>query len=78
MKQAMRLLTYTMFVAVCAILVGCVSCSKDETKTKQDEVPVMPVRVPLGGNTWVVDNPFRGEQIIGDNGVENWSSKADK
>ncbi len=74
----MRLLTFILFATVCTILIGCTSCSKDDKTTPADEIPAMGVRVPTGGNTWVVDDPFRGSTFISDEGIGSWSNASDK
>ncbi|WP_439183698.1 DUF3472 domain-containing protein [Carboxylicivirga taeanensis] len=74
----MRLLTSLVFSWVCAILMGCASCSTDDKSTLDRETPTMGVRVPAGGNTWVVDQPFKGEQLISEEGISGWSSASDK
>ncbi|MBS2211126.1 DUF3472 domain-containing protein [Carboxylicivirga mesophila] len=56
------------------------SCNGSNTKqkVKTGEVPVMGVRVPAGGNTWVVDNPFNGSNVIGEDGIKSWDNQSDK
>ncbi|WP_430816267.1 DUF3472 domain-containing protein [Carboxylicivirga sp. RSCT41] len=74
----MRIASYMLFVAVCMLLIGCTSCSKDEQESETENIPAMNIRVPAGGNTWVVDNPFKGSQTIADEGIKSWSDKSDK
>ncbi len=74
----MRLLTFMLFTTVCTILIGCASCSDDEKNITTDKVPTMDIRVPAGGNTWVVDNPFNGSKVIGDEGIKSWGKQSDK
>ncbi len=74
----MRLLTFMLFTTVCTILIGCSSCSNDEKTITTDEVPTMGIRVPAGGNAWVVDNPFNGSNVIGAEGIKSWGKASDK
>ena len=66
------------FIVMSVVFISCSGCSKDETETKKEETPEMTIKVPLGGNTWVVNNPFKGETLISDEGIGSWSNQGDK
>jgi hypothetical protein len=74
----MRIVSYLFFAAIGMLVIVCSSCSKDNNGEEKEVIPEMTVKIPAGGNTWVVDNPFKGEQLITDEGVKGWSDKADK
>lgn len=74
----MRIASYILFAAICTVLIGCASCSNDEKETQPEEIPAMAIRIPVGGNAWIVDNHFKGGQIISDEGIRSWSDKTDK
>ncbi|MCU4177288.1 DUF3472 domain-containing protein [Carboxylicivirga sp. N1Y90] len=65
------------FAAMCIVYIGCTGCSKDDDP-EQIKVPEMNIKVPVGGNAWVVDDPFKGGHLISDEGLQSWTSKGDK
>jgi len=72
-----QLVKESVIVILSVVLIGCTGCRK-EGEGIQDKVPSMSIRVPVGGNTWVVDNPFNGSKYISDDGISNWNTGSDK
>ncbi|TRX71941.1 DUF3472 domain-containing protein [Carboxylicivirga sp. M1479] len=73
----MKIIGLTLFITVGMLLMGCVSCSDDGKTTPDDKIPTLDIRVPAGGNTWLVGNVDKGAQLISEQGVANWTSKTD-
>ena len=74
----MKIVSYIFFMAICMLVIGCSSCSKDDNREDKKIIPEMAIRVPAGGNTWVVNDPFKGEQTISEDGIKSWNNNADK
>lgn len=60
------------------ILLSCNGSNSAHQKTKAGETAAIGIHVPVGGNTWVVDDPSRGSDLISDDGIRSWSSSTDK
>jgi hypothetical protein len=58
--------------------IACMGCDKDDASKKQEQKPALTIAVPLGGNTWVAESLFNGEQLIKDEGIRAWSNQTDK
>ncbi len=68
--SGLRSLRMFVVIALCVVFYNCTGGNK--------EIPEMTIKVPLGGNTWVVNNSFKGGQLISDKGITNWSNPEDK
>ncbi|MEQ9289698.1 MAG: DUF3472 domain-containing protein [Cyclobacteriaceae bacterium] len=53
--------------------------SCQEGNEAQEQIPVkFDISIPMGGNTWVVNNEEESGKIISDEGVKNWSNPASR
>lgn len=49
------------------------SC-QEGSETHEEWTPELDIAIPMGGNTWVVNNDEESGKIISDEGVQNWSN----
>lgn len=62
-----------LFVVMVAFAPGC----KDKNENEQQQLSFTH-SVPVGGNSWVVDNPSGNRNVIGDEGIVNWKDESFK
>lgn len=66
------------FLFLMGILLSAVSCSCSKNSDDTKETSVKPIEyrisIPMGGNSWVVNNHDENQNIIGDEGIINWSN----
>jgi len=65
-----------LFAFVTILLIVSCSCSKDSDK---EDVKVDPIQysisIPMGGNSWIVNDASLNKSMITDDGVKNWSDE---
>lgn len=71
-------------VAISAIfLLGLFSCAQDtneeliKNEGTNPKVLELPIVIPPGGNSWVVNDVNRNQSVISDEGIHNWNSVTD-
>jgi hypothetical protein len=62
-------------ILIALLITATIAC---QTTEKQPDNFSYKVTVPARGNSWVVNNIEKNRQIIGANGIENWSDKSVK
>lgn len=63
-----------LFMGGVGLLLGCSSASSD---AERKDVPELGVKVPMQGNSWVVNNLWANETVVTDNGIEQWRQSSD-
>lgn len=71
MKLVPNLIKLIAMVSI-PLFLGCTGCSNEDDKAPEIELPATPVRVPTGGNSWIVNNPDQGSSMISENGIAQW------
>ncbi|WP_162183654.1 DUF3472 domain-containing protein [Wocania ichthyoenteri] len=64
------------------ILISCSSCSKNDASTEAEEEEEtkalsLTKTIPIGPNSWVMNNLAQDQNIISESGIQNWSSLDD-
>ena len=64
-------------IVLSVVIMSCLGGNNSKSNTQKAAVE-MDVRIPIGGNTWVIDNFYKGETLISKDGIGNWNSATDK
>ncbi|MBI9064898.1 MAG: DUF3472 domain-containing protein [Marinilabiliaceae bacterium] len=68
----LRKIVYLAVIMTMPFLLGCTACSNEGDNESSQEVPSTSVIVPVGGNSWMADNPDQGSGMISENGLAKW------
>ncbi|MDO5981818.1 DUF3472 domain-containing protein [Flavivirga spongiicola] len=76
--------TILVFILLINISFSCSSCSKSDTseskeveKEEEEETLSLTKTIPIGANSWVMNNLTQDQNIISESGIQNWSSLDD-
>lgn len=62
---------YLLFLT--GLMVSCVNGNAVTDNPEGDKQPEFSIRIPPGGNSWVVNAPEANEDVISDSGIHNWT-----
>lgn len=65
---------YFCLLSAVLLLVSCVNGNVIPGDVEEDQEPEFSIRIPPGGNSWVVNDPEANEAVIFDSGIHNWTA----
>lgn len=66
------------FVFFVQLMISCASCSQSESETGTvPETLELTKTIPIGANSWVLNNLNQDQKVVSDSGIHNWSSSDD-
>jgi hypothetical protein len=71
--------TFLVFLIIINIIYSCASRSKSNTTDASKEIPAISLTetIPIGANSWVVNNISEDQNVVSNSGIHNWSSLND-
>jgi len=83
MKKPMNIfLNFIFFYSVVFLNISCSKNDQDTPIIEQPDPPIttnnLTISIPCEGNSWVVNNPEATSNVVGTNGIKNWTNSNDK